>query len=165
MIQTNSTFERPGRARRLGLGLGLCISLTACIAEDDEPSADLRSVVFDGEEVAQTIAADPDAVFMVDLREPSTYLFDQRARAIDFDRFLVQCPSMLAPVPMDAFAEMLDLSTAPTLWSLAPVGVGLDDDGFRDNEDPYEPEQDPLGCGTQCDANGFDCVIVCNNGG
>lgn len=148
------------RARALALALVLCPGLAACVAEEELGPEDLRSVVFDGEEVQAALAEDPDAVFFVDLREPSTYRFDQRVEPLAFEHFMVQCPSMPAPIPMEQFAAILELNTAATLWTVEPAG-----EGFRDNEDPYQPDQGELDCGTQCDANGGDCVIVCTNGG
>lgn len=98
------------------LSLGLLLATgSACVGSDELEAEALDELeVFEGRE----LAADPDARLFVDLRGEQRYAFDQRALELDFDRFLVQCPTMPAPMPMPAFLDALDIDPSAPYWTL-----------------------------------------------
>jgi hypothetical protein len=114
------------------------LSLMACGSEADEPDQELRTY-FEGAEIADDLANDPNASFFVDLRTEDVYTFDQDDHSIDFAYFTVQCPSMARPMPMPDFAALLGL----------------------DLEEPYWTMQSPQPFRQAVD----DCVIVCPRSG
>ncbi len=118
-------------------------------AEDLEPQ-DTTNRVFDGVEIQQQLEGEPDATFFVDLREPQTYSFDQTEVDIEFSHFMVQCPSMDFPIPMEDFAQTLGISLEQdtlTLWS-ADFDLRL--------ENTYRSETITE---VECDDEGEDCVV------
>ena len=131
------------------LGLGACVSEES---SDDE----LEHVVFDGLEVAEIVAENPEATFFVDLGVGKVVHFDQAEESLDFSRFLVQCPSMAGPVPMDSWMRMMDLDETDSYWNLRS-DLTASDEEFRAVADG------PWGdCYEVCDSEGKDCVERCN---
>ncbi|MCA9682891.1 MAG: hypothetical protein KC457_11890 [Myxococcales bacterium] len=135
------------------------LALSACDAGDDE-SSDFRGVLFDAEEVNDILAENPDERFFVDLRDGTRYGFDQGVESMSWDNFLVQCPSMAAPMPMPDYIRMLDLDVSPDFWTIQSVLVNSD--GFR-SIGTFDVEQDDMDCEEDCSGGSEDCVWVCSN--
>ncbi len=147
---TRASSSRPVTRPRLPLiCLGLaCLPLasSACnLASEALDDGDTQHL-FRGAEVSETIAADPDALFFVDLREGALYAFDQVSPEA-FAHFIVQCPSMVQPLPMEDFAANMELDLALPQWS-----IESSEPSFRSDH-----------CRERCDANGTDCILVCDD--
>ncbi|MCA9652985.1 MAG: hypothetical protein H6712_18630 [Myxococcales bacterium] len=140
----------------LSIGCALAAPL-ACDADDESHDLESRSVVFEADEVRATLERDPSTVFFVDLREPVTYLFDQPDEPIELERFMVQCPSMVQPMPMTDYLEMLELDEGleGSYWSIRSAEAS-----FRSGPLQQDPDGGEWGCNTLC-PGGTDCVQVC----
>lgn len=101
-------------------------------------------------QINDILAEDPDELFFVDLRDGTRYGFDQRVESMPWDNFLIQCPSMTAPMSMPDFVRMLDLDTSPSLWSVQSADA--DSEGFRAIDER---------CDFICDHTYTDCFWVC----
>jgi hypothetical protein len=131
------------------LATASCLALAAC-DDASSPAASLEHVTFDAVEVANRLAHDPDATFLVDLEVGTVVHFDQSEQPLDFDHFYIQCPSMPAPIEMNAWLKLMQLDADADYWNLRAEGTALDE-GFRADGT----------CDKFCDAGGGDCVIVC----
>ncbi len=135
-------------------------SLVGCDTRgNDTPNPEHREVVFEADQIAATIHANPDAVLFIDLREPVTYTFDQPDAPIELTNFVVQCPSMASPIPMHDFLDLLDLDSelAGSWWSIGSA----EDTSFRG---PFHQDPDGGGEGGGCSLvcpGGVDCALVC----
>ena len=99
------------------LALSLPLLLSACVDEREDYVELDDPYTFDGVEIEEIIAEQPEAAFRVDLIGAASYRFDQREAVIDFERVFVHTPGRevftLAEV---AQTEGLDLSWAS--WRL-----------------------------------------------
>ena len=139
------------------------LAMTACDADGEPDPVSERSVVFDAELVNAELREDPDALFFVDLRDDTVYTFDQRVESLDYDHFLVQCPSMVAPVPMLAFVEILGgaLHIDSELWMMGAWDP--DATTLRAASGTFPEPQDGMNCTNKiCDSNGQDCTWECS---
>lgn len=125
--------------------VGCLLAATACGTEHDRSEPELRAY-FEGSEVADELAANPDARFFVDLRVDGTYAIDQRDQAIDFAYFTVQCPSMPQPISMPDFVALTGMAVDEPYWTLASVGPAFRSTGSD--------------CVNKCFPNG-DCIVIC----
>lgn len=131
----------------------------ACDAPDDGDDmvdAELRHIYFDAAEINETLASDPDTVFVVDLSEGNIVHFDQSEEAFDFGAFMAQCPSMPAPVPMLTVIDELELELEDMdVWTMQSALTESIE--FRAVADGGGG-----GCYLRCNSNGTDCVEICN---
>lgn len=127
-----------------------------------DTDAQLREVIFDATEVEAELAADPDALFFIDMRDPTlVYVFDQRSETLDFEHFLVQCPTMVAPMPMIDYAMMLGIELDKQLWTIQSAPDEGDDEGFR-APGTFTTIQADMNCHSKmCDDGGSDCSWIC----
>lgn len=144
-----NTTPTLGRMTLGVLACALSVASVGCAAEVEPQQSSNR--LFDGVEIQEQLNQDADAIFFVDLRQSQTYSFDQTQADIDFSHFVVQCPSMDFPVPMEDFAQTLGLSLdeeALTLWSseFSPEG---------EHEIVHRSETIVF---VECDDDGEDCV-------
>lgn len=123
-----------------------------CDDDSDGPGVEDRDLVFDGAEVRDKLAADPDSRFFVDLTGSDRVRFVQEDVPLDFTNFLVQCPSMPHPIPMLDFASMVGIDLEWPEFSMRSAAA--EDVGFRAEEACEEGRYCP-------DANFDDCVMVC----
>lgn len=107
-------------------------SLGACDDGPGGPAVDDRDVVFEGAEVRDQLAADPDAVLFVDLRGSSRVGFEQHDAPLDFSRLEVQGRGMAESVPMDEFADALGIDLRREEFTLQAVDA--EEVGFRVNK-------------------------------
>ncbi len=114
-----------------------------------EPDSTFPTRVFEGLEVQDQLAEDPDALFFVDLREPQAFAFDQRDVAIDFSHFVVQCPSMEQPVPMEDFAQMLSFSLDAPAWTMWSAEFERSPHRSAILEEEWV-----------CNSDGKDCILI-----
>lgn len=135
---------------------------TACDGGvDEDGAAEQVRTLFEGDEVQAELAANPDAVFFVDLTSGHTIAFDQRNVALDYANFIVQCPTMIAPIPLEAFLHMFPAvdPNAPA-WTLRASNVDVPDDQFRQSYGTFDAPQPDLQCEKSC-SGGDDCVWIC----
>ncbi len=120
--------------------------------------------MFDGEDVAARLSADPEQRFFVDLREDVVYEFDQSEAEIDFSAFDLQCPSMRFPVELLGWMEtgaVLDTSLTQQTWFSVARWEGTAEDSHRISGPPMMEEYLGDGCWLHCDGGGEDCVECC----
>lgn len=135
---------------------------TACDAgEPQGEQGEQVRTLFEGDEVQAELAANPDAVFFVDLTAGHTIAFDQRNVPLDYANFIVQCPTMLAPIPLDAFLQLFPaIDPSAPAWTLRSTAVDAPDDQFRQSWGTFDAPQPDLQCTESC-SGGSDCVWIC----
>ena len=130
------------------LACAVALSTSACFDDEAISDIELRHIYFDGDEVQQALAEDPDTVFFADLRVGNIVHFDKSSGDFDFDNFLVQCPSMATPIPMDYFVEVMNLDVADyTSWTVQSAETPKSD-GFRAPDQVCDDDDDG------------DCIII-----
>lgn len=137
----------------LGALAGAALVTSACDEPAEPGPAEPREVFFDGAEIHAELEQDPDALFLVELREGTVHYFDQTDVAIDFSKFVLDGPAMSAPVPMLDFLASLDGDfESEARWSLSTDAAS--DQRFR---------KTLLHCEWACVLSPGECSQVCQS--
>ncbi|MGH1348613.1 MAG: hypothetical protein ACRBN8_44125 [Nannocystales bacterium] len=133
---SSRTRLRAAAARSFISTLGTIVALSATGCDDEAGTPD---TYFEGTEIADRVRADPDAIFVVDMKYGVGYEFDQRQETIDFSRFLIKCPSMDSLQPMEFFAQTIELDLSTPYWEMGPAAEmprsGNDEGYWKCNEE------------------------------